>query len=259
MKYSYPFNDIIVPTKMAAKLPFKVKDFGKNDNLPKMRLVENALAATNASDEIMAKASGIYESIIKDGLIKDSGNISDCITKNYLKTSGYVDSIKNDSELVTKENLIEFFNKKDREIEIAEKKIGDIKKELEQTKEMSQKKELDVQKKFIDEIEQKANKKFKNLKIIVLSIYYLVLIVIIILGIIAVIKTTDTKKNMLLSTIAILIGVVGIFDQLVPRAKFVMKHVDKFFTNKKRDYITSETKKIMDKYEQFLIKVYLLK
>ena len=54
---------------------------------------------------------------------------------------------------------------------------------------------------------------------------------------------------MLLSTIAILIGVVGIFDQLVPRAKFVMKHVDKFFTNKKRDYITSETKKIMDKYE----------
>ena len=226
-----------------------LKDFGKNDNLPKMRLVENALAATNASDEIMAKASGIYESIIKDGLIKDSGNISDCITKNYLKTSGYVDSIKNDSELVTKENLIEFFNKKDREIEIAEKKIGDIKKELEQTKEMSQKKELDVQKKFIDEIEQKANKKFKNLKIIVLSIYYLVLIVIIILGIIAVIKTTDTKKNMLLSTIAILIGVVGIFDQLVPRAKFVMKHVDKFFTNKKRDYITSETKKIMDKYE----------
>ena len=226
-----------------------LKDFQNNDNLPKMRLVENALAATNASDEIMAKATVIYESIVKDGLIKDSGNISDCITKNYLKTSGYVDSIKNDSELVTKENLIDFFNKKDIEIEKAEKKIEDIKKELEQTKELNLKKELDVQNKFIEEIEKKADKKYTYLKIIISVIFYIVIIVIFIVGVFSVINTTDTKKNILFSIIAVFTGTVGLFDLLIPRAKFVMKRIDKFFTNKKRDYITSETQKIMDKYE----------
>lgn len=226
-----------------------LKDFQNNDNLPKMRLVENALAATNASDEIMAKATVIYESIVKDGLIKDSGNISDCITKNYLKTSGYVDSIKNDSELVTKESLIDFFNKKDIEIEKAEKKIEDIKKELEQTKELNLKKELDVQNKFIEEIEKKADKKYTYLKIIISVIFYIVIIVIFIVGVFSVINTTDTKKNILFSIIAVFIGTVGLFDLLIPRAKFVMKRIDKFFTNKKRDYITSETQKIMDKYE----------
>lgn len=90
------------------------KDFENNADLPKLRLVENALAATNASDEIMCKAAKIFESIKKDGSIRNLENVSNCLTKNYLKSSGFVDSIKNDSELVTKESLLDFLTKRDK-------------------------------------------------------------------------------------------------------------------------------------------------
>ena len=224
------------------------KDFENNANLPKIRLVENALAATNASDKIMEKATVIYESIKKDGLIKNLDNVSDCLTKNYLKSSGYVDSIRNDSELVTKENLLEFFNKKDQQLEKTNQQLNDIKKELEQTKELSLKKEIDIQQKFIDEIENNAEKKYSILKRILCVVYYMLLIILFVCGVYSIVYSLNTN-NWFMAVIGAIINIVGLTDIFVPRSKVILKFINKFCTNKKRDYITSETQKLMEKYE----------
>ena len=218
------------------------KDFENNADLPKLRLVENALAATNASDEIMCKAAKIFESIKKDGSIRNLENVSNCLTKNYLKSSGFVDSIKNDSELVTKESLLDFLTKRDKEIE-------SIKKELEDTKERNLKKELSIQKKFIVEAEQKAEADFnKNIKILK-TVYYILFFLILALGIYAIVYSIITTGNFIIAAVLLLINIIGLIDMASPRSKFILRKIDTYCKNKKRDYITKETKKIMEKYE----------
>lgn len=218
------------------------KDFENNADLPKLRLVENALAATNASDEIMCKAAKIFESIKKDGSIRNLENVSNCLTKNYLKSSGFVDSIKNDSELVTKESLLDFLTKRDKEIE-------SIKKELEDTKERNLKKELSIQKKFIVEAEQKAEADFnKNIKILK-TVYYILFFLILALGIYAIVYSIITTGNFIIAAVLLLINIISLIDMASPRSKFILRKIDTYCKNKKRDYITKETKKIMEKYE----------
>lgn len=218
------------------------KDFENNADLPKLRLVENALAATNASDEIMCKAAKIFESIKKDGSIRNLENVSNCLTKNYLKSSGFVDSIKNDSELVTKESLLDFLTKRDKEIE-------SIKKELEDTKERNLKKELSIQKKFIVEAEQKAEADFnKNIKILK-TVYYILFFLILALGIYAIVYSIITTGNFIIAAVLLLINIISLIDMVSPRSKFILRKIDTYCKNKKRDYITKETKKIMEKYE----------
>lgn len=218
------------------------KDFENNADLPKLRLVENALAATNASDEIMCKAAKIFESIKKDGSIRNLENVSNCLTKNYLKSSGFVDSIKNDSELVTKESLLDFLTKRDKEIE-------SIKKELEDTKERNLKKELSIQKKFIVEAEQKAEADFnKNIKILK-TVYYILFFLILVLGIYAIVYSIITTGNFIIAAVLLLINIISLIDMVSPRSKFILRKIDTYCKNKKRDYITKETRKIMEKYE----------
>lgn len=218
------------------------KDFENNADLPKLRLVENALAATNASDEIMCKAAKIFESIKKDGSIRNLENVSNCLTKNYLKSSGFVDSIKNDSELVTKESLLDFLTKRDKEIE-------SIKKELEDTKERNLKKELSIQKKFIVEAEQKAEADFnKNIKILK-TVYYILFFLILALGTYAIVYSIITTGNFIIAAVLLLINIISLIDMASPRSKFILRKIDTYCKNKKRDYITKETKKIMEKYE----------
>ena len=218
------------------------KDFENNADLPKLRLVENALAATNASDEIMCKAAKIFESIKKDGSIRNLENVSNCLTKNYLKSSGFVDSIKNDSELVTNESLLDFLTKRDKEIE-------SIKKELEDTKERNLKKELSIQKKFIVEAEQKAEADFnKNIKILK-TVYYILFFLILALGIYAIVYSIITTGNFIIAAVLLLINIISLIDMASPRSKFILRKIDTYCKNKKRDYITKETKKIMEKYE----------
>ena len=218
------------------------KDFENNADLPKLRLVENALAATNASDEIMCKAAKIFESIKKDGSIRNLENVSNCLTKNYLKSSGFVDSIKNDSELVTKESLLDFLTKRDKEIE-------SIKKELEDTKERNLKKELSIQKKFIVEAEQKAEADFnKNIKILK-TVYYILFFLILALGIYAIVYSIITTGNFIIAAVLLLINIISLIDMASPRSKFILRKIDTYCKSKKRDYITKETKKIMEKYE----------
>ena len=218
------------------------KDFENNADLPKLRLVENALAATNASDEIMCKAAKIFESIKKDGSIRNLENVSNCLTKNYLKSSGFVDSIKNDSELVTKESLLDFLTKRDKEIE-------SIKKELEDTKERNLKKELSIQKKFIVEAEQKAEADFnKNIKILK-TVYYILFFLILALGIYAIVYSIITTGNFIIAAVLLLINIISLIDMVSPRSKFILRKIDTYCKNKKRDYITKETRKIMEKYE----------
>lgn len=218
------------------------KDFENNADLPKMRLVENALAATNASDEIMFKASKIFETIKKDGLVKNIENISDCITKNYLKSSGYIDSIKNDSELVTEESLLEFITKKD-------KKLEEIQKKLEDTKERNLKKEMEIQKKFIAEVEKKAEEDYNKQKKILHMIYFSILIMILILCVYSIIYSIKNTNSYIVMIVLVIISVWGLNDAIQPRSQKILNKIDSYCKNKKRDYVSQETEKILDKYK----------
>ena len=130
-----------------------------------------------------------------------------------------------------------------------DKEIESIKKELEDTKERNLKKELSIQKKFIVEAEQKAEADFnKNIKILK-TVYYILFFLILALGIYAIVYSIITTGNFIIAAVLLLINIISLIDMASPRSKFILRKIDTYCKNKKRDYITKETKKIMEKYE----------
>lgn len=216
------------------------KDIETNIELPKMRLIENALAATNASDELMTKASKILETIKKNKLISGYDNLSDYATKNFLKASGYVDYVKNDSENVTQENMIEFIVNKD-------KKIVEMQKELETTKERNLKKEIEIQKKFIKDVEDKANGDYIKRKRLLTIICITFILLFDFSAVYYIINSAIDNKYLYLT--GVLFGVLQLIDFIIPKSRKILHIIDKYCDNKRTDYITKETVKILEKYK----------
>lgn len=238
------------------------KDFEKNSELPKMRLVENALAATNASDEIMEKTTKIYESIKRDGLVKNIDNVSDIITKTYLKATGYVDVVKNDADLVTKESIIEFLSRKDvkieeqnraiesRDIEIENKKkqLDAMKKELENERKKSAEKEQNTQKKLMDASEKKINAKYDKEKSILHKIYYIILSLFTITALGGITHSIIHSNGFIVSGILLVTNIISLVDTFYPKARKGLNMIDRYIDNKRKDDIAIENKRIIEDY-----------
>lgn len=215
------------------------KDFKKNPNLPKFKLIENALAATNATDEIIQKAIPIYESIKKDYKELKLENVSNCLTRHYLKASGFIDIVKNDPDLVTKESMVEFLSKKDMELKQKEKELEDTKKRNLQIKN-------NIQNNFIKEAEEIAEKNYKKLKKKLNFIYYTMGFIIFLLCIVSIIYGTSSCNIIFKVTITI-ISIISLFDMILPKSKYILRKIDKYCLNKKRDEISIKTDKILEK------------
>lgn len=215
------------------------KDFEKNPNLPKFKLIENALAATNATDEIIQKAIPIYESIKKDYKELNLENVSNCLTKHYLKASGFIDVVKNDPDLVTKENMVEFLSKKDIELKQKEK-------ELEDTKKRNLKMKNNIQNSFIKDAEEEADRNYEKLKKKLNAIYYLIVFAILIISIISIIISCISSYNIVFIIIVTIINIIGLFDMVLPKSKYILKKINNYCLNKKRDEITTKTNRILE-------------
>ena len=214
------------------------KDFENNSELPKLRLVENALAATNASDEILKKAIPIFESIKKDNSSLDLESVSNYLTKHYLKASGYVDMVKNDPDLVTKKSMIDFLSKKDDELKKKEK-------ELEDTKKRNLKLQSDIQNNFIKEAEIEVEANYNKRKKKYHSIYYISVVVLFMIVITCIILSLISGLNIIVSFILAIVDLIGFVDLILPKAKFILKKLDNHCLNLKRDELSEKTNKII--------------
>lgn len=215
------------------------KDFENNSELPKLRLVENALAATNASDEIIKKAIPIFESIKKDNFSLELESVSNCLTKHYLKVSGYVDMVKNDPDLVTKESMVDFLSKKDEELKKKEK-------ELEDTKKRNLKMQSKIQDNFIKEAEIEVESNYSKRKKKYRIIYYTCVVILSIIAIACIILSLISDLNVAVSIVLAIIDLVGFIDLMLPKAKFILKKIDNHCLNIKRDELSKKTNKIIN-------------
>lgn len=212
------------------------KDFSKNEDLPKLRLIENALAAIDPNPQIIEKANKCLEDIKRDGLIKDSNGVTQFLSTTYLKFSNdYIKLIENNPDNVTKENLGDYLMDKDLQL----KKVQD---ELVNTKERNIKNNLElelIKRNIIELAEKEIEKKSKIFNRIVKDLYYLIIIIIIILCIISFIISLTVNSITIWSTISIVLGLVSIFDTTFSKTKYSYKLIN-YISKKYLNYITNK-------------------
>ena len=212
------------------------KDFKNNSDLPKMRLIENALTATTASDAIIEKAIPIFESIKRDNLLHDLSDVSDCLTKHYLKVSGYLEEVKNDLDKVSKKSFVEFLSKKDAQIEEYQKEVTKLKKD-------NKTKEDKIKSKLIKQTEIELENKYDLIIKVSHYMYVLIFTLFTFYCIWLTITTGMINKSLFESIILYAFNIIGYIDLFSPRLKLVFKFIDRFIKNFKRD----ELKKKIDK------------
>lgn len=199
------------------------KDFSKNDELPKLRLIENAMAATDPNPKIIEKANKYLEDIKRDKLISDIDGVSHLLSKNYLKyCNDYIKIVENNPDNVTKENFGNYIKNKDDELRKA-------KNELIDTKERSIKKDIKIEsmkRNAIANAEREIIKKVNRFRIILNIIYYtLITSIIVTCFVISIISFKNNEINFY-SIFTLVFGLIGILDTLIPKAKFTYKLVE---------------------------------
>lgn len=199
------------------------KDFSKNDELPKLRLIENAMAATDPNPKIIEKANKYLEDIKRDKLISDIDGVSHLLSENYLKyCNDYIKIVENNPDNVTKENFGDYIKNKDDE-------LRKIRNELIDTKERSIKKDIKIEsmkKNAIDNAEREIIRKANKFKITLNVIYYTLIIGIILTCLVISIISFKNNEINFYSIFTLIFGLIGILDSLIPKAKFSHKLVE---------------------------------
>ncbi|MGN1371798.1 MAG: hypothetical protein ACI4XM_05955 [Candidatus Coprovivens sp.] len=212
------------------------KDFSKNNELPKLRLIENALAATDPNPKILEKANKYLEDIKRDKLISDIDGVSQLLSKNYLKyCSDYIKMVENNPDNVTKENFGNYIKSKDDE-------LRKTKNELIDTKERSIKKDIKIEsmkKNIIDNADMEINKKVNKFNNISNVIYYTLMVGIIISCLIISIISFINDNINFYSVFSLIFSLIGVLDTLIPKAKFSHRLVE-FICKKYKIKITKE-------------------
>lgn len=205
------------------------KDFSKNNELPKLRLIENAIAATDPNPKIIEKANKYLEDIKRDKLITDIDGVTQLLSTNYLKYTSkeYIKMVENNPDNVTKENFEQYLKNKDDELKRT-------KNELIDTKERSIKKDVKIEfmkKNILENAEKEIKRKTKKFSLWINIIYYILIISIIIFCFLMSIISYKNNQLNIVSITTILLGLVGVIDTLIPKAKYSYKIV-KFICKK---------------------------
>lgn len=213
------------------------KDFSKNNELPKLRLIENAIAATDPNPKIIEKANKYLEDIKRDKLITDIDGVTQLLSTNYLKytSKDYIKMVENNPDNVTKENFEQYIKNKDDELKRT-------KNELIDTKERSIKKDIKIgvmKQNILDNAENEINRKTKRFSLILNIIYYMLAISVITFCFIIFIISYKNNQLNIVSVILMILGVLGLFDTLIPKAKNSYKMV-KFICKKYKIKVTKE-------------------
>lgn len=204
------------------------KDFSKNNELPKLRLIENAIAATDPNPKIIEKANKYLEDIKRDKLITDIDGVTQLLSTNYLKYTSkeYIKMVENNPDNVTKENFEQYLKNKDDELKRT-------KNELIDTKERSIKKDVKIgamKKNILDNAEKEIKQKTKKFSMIVKIIYYILIISLIVFCFTMSLISYKNNKLNIISITTIILGLFGVADTLIPKAKFsyeIVKHICK--------------------------------
>lgn len=212
------------------------KDLEKNSDLPKMRLIENARAATLPSEEIMAKVIKTVDEIKEKKLISMPDGAELALSSTYLVESGYLDVVKNDEDMVNQESLINHF-----------KKLQEKTNDLERTKERILLKTNQVKERYINEFREKSEL-IKKRWTSCLKIVLYVVMAILIIGIIyfGMLINKFSFKNIPLAVFSVLdfLGILSIVLSL----KRLNQKIERIATKKASIYLN---KKIEETEEKF--------
>lgn len=213
------------------------KDLKKNSEIPKMRLIENARAATMPSAKLMSKAISIFDNMMENNLIPGLDGALKTLSSTYLEESGYLGEVKNDDEKVNDESFSNYF-----------KRVNERNKELEITAEREAVKNIKAKENFINIVNEEAHAIYKKW-LITLNIVTILVITIICVGII--ICGVYTKAYSFASVPVGIISIVNILGAcliFLPN-RFINKKIKIIAKNKERNYKAKKMKEIEKNFD----------
>lgn len=238
-----------------------LKNNNSNNDLPRMRLIENALAATKASDAIIRKAIPIFEQFKKDN---PNLNISDCMTKYYLNASGFNKTIKNDIELVSKEMFNDFINDKDKlissisyQLENTKREQHDEKMKLEEKNKTLEKENTKLKNSYdnlIKSIEKDVDIKYQFIKKTIKKFCYLLLVMLLFYIIVSILKSYSTNSKSIFDLplyiyLLIIVEILGVFDMFIGKTRIIINYLYRVIENCERNEKYKKTKGVLDKID----------
>lgn len=228
----YLINDIELITVLW------LKTYKSNPDLPKIKLVENARLSLEMTDQIKYTFFNVVEKLKKEGLINDGDVLDNIQISNYNNKESALNDIMTDIngnvENINEEFVLGVFSKKS---DVLKNQLTQKEEEL---KIIKIENELLKKQKEIEE--EKARKKFKDISKLWANClkYILILIIcIIIIGLGIYICLQDIKDvlnketNINLKSICkicfgIILIIVMALDFLIPKSKYLLKHINKW-------------------------------
>ena len=77
-------------------------------------------------------------------------------------------------------------------------------------------------------------------------IYYIAVVVISILSIICIVLSLMSNLNIFVTICLAILDLIGFIDLIIPKSKFVLRLIDNYCLNKKRDELALKTNKIIN-------------
>lgn len=211
-----------------------IKDASVNKDLPKMKLLEISMSAINPSSIVIEKA----QMILKE--LEDKSNEDDLaprLTIHYLMQKGFMEVVKNDERLVTKEAITTIINQDSSSILDLQKMYHNLKSEQ----------EIIVESR--DEIiEEKAEEVYKKCKIKASVFFSVIAFIACLILFLTMINNTNFNKWYIFVG-ATFLFCINIFLLIVPQIKFTKKMIDKYAIGKKYKFIKKEQKNFEKKLE----------
>lgn len=143
------------------------KNYNKNKDLPKIKILSNALAGYNPSANMLNKIRTIVNNMEKAGINDDNAIISN-ILSSHTKKVDLMELTDGNPNNLTEEKLLKVINKeKNREVYKLNKEIDNLKKQLEDLKKNDEQKEIEERKKRREKAEKITEMLIKIIKIII--------------------------------------------------------------------------------------------
>ncbi len=219
------------------------KNYSKNKDLPRIKIISNALAGYNPSTNMLNKIRTIVSNMEKAGINDDNAIIS-TILSSHTKKVDLMEITDGNPNNLTEEKLLKVITKeKDREAYKLNKEIENLKNKLDELKKNDEEKEVSERKNTRRNAERITNNILKTIKIIIKAIIVLLLIVIVYF---TVCDFIDDKKFELKSIILFVFALICNVLTFVPSWNFFDKLIEKKRESLK-DYIYNKILKIKNK------------
>jgi hypothetical protein len=206
-----------------------MKDITGIDDLPRLKLLENAMAAIEPSSSILNKTRKILNNIKNE--TNEEDELWDKLTIQYLLDKDYIDRVKNDEELVNEEFVKKIINEDENEIHKLKEKNKKLENNISNYHEVR-----------LNEIETKGKKVFFIMRYTFLSLYYSSILL---LGLLLYLLPNVIMDKLIFSSVYLgIIVIINIIIFIIDHRKLPFSYINKISHNIERKFIERQQTKL---------------